>query len=242
MGFYNELSNYYDYIFPVKQAQLNLIKNTTGTPPKKILDVACGSGGYSLALANNEYQLTAVDLDEKMINQVTTKAKHNSLKIDAFEADMLSIDEKIDETFDTIFCIGNSVAHLDTEEQMSSFFKSSYNLLSKGGSFIVQIINYDRILEKGINALPTITNNEIDLTFERKYEYERELNKILFITRLLVDGKEYNNSIPLLPIRSTRFISLIKEAGFDLIEEFGDFNESPYNQQNSYHLVIRATK
>jgi len=62
MGFYEEISKYYDYIFPVGKEQINFITKVAGEGPKSVLDIACGTGGYALELAKQGYAVTAVDL------------------------------------------------------------------------------------------------------------------------------------------------------------------------------------
>ena len=44
---------------------------------------------------------------------------------------------------------------------------------------IIQIINFDRIFSNDIKALPTIFNNEPELSFERYYKYDKEAEKII---------------------------------------------------------------
>jgi glycine/sarcosine N-methyltransferase len=81
MGFYEQISKYYDYIFPTGKDQVNFIKETAGQPPKKILDVACGSGGYSMELAKSGYAVTGIDLDAEMVNKAKEKAVNQGLNI-----------------------------------------------------------------------------------------------------------------------------------------------------------------
>src|SRR5690554_4626064 len=95
--FYTEIAKYYDYIFPTGNAQLNLLKEVAGEPPKTILDVACGSGGYSMALRDLGYNVTAIDLDESMVN----KLKDKDDDINARVMNMLDIDN-LEEEFDLI--------------------------------------------------------------------------------------------------------------------------------------------
>ena len=85
MGFYEQISKYYDYIFPTGDAQLQFIKETAGAPDKKVLDVACGSGGYSIELAKARFKVTATDLDEAMISMAREKAHKEGLDINILQ-------------------------------------------------------------------------------------------------------------------------------------------------------------
>lgn len=245
MGFYQQISKYYDYIFPSGKEQLKFIKESTGLPEKKILDVACGSGTYSIELAKLGFELTATDLDDEMVRLTKEKAKAEGLKIDVLKCDMRELEDKIQTKFDGVFCIGNSIVHLGSIEDIFDTLKQMYNLLEKDGVLILQIINYDRIIKFHVSELPVVKNNEIGLEFIRKYEYIEENGLINFNTTLTVSNggveEKYENSVELLPVLSSEMNKLLMEAGFAKVQLFGDFNYSPYHE-GSYMLVVKAVK
>ncbi|MBS4534166.1 class I SAM-dependent methyltransferase [Clostridium sp. D2Q-14] len=235
--FYKEISKYYDYIFPVKDVKFNLIKEVSGDYPKDILDVACGSGGYSKKLRDEGYNITAIDLDENMIN----KLKEKDSEIDAQVLNMLEI-EKLNKKFDTIFCIGNSLVHLNNDEEIGEFLKSCNNSLKTEGRMLIQIVNYDRVLAKNIKYLPTIKNKEVNLVFERYYDYLKDKHKIDFSTILKVEDRKFENNVYLHPIKSKGMRSLIEKAGFSSIKFYGNFDKGEYEPMKSFPLVIVAEK
>jgi glycine/sarcosine N-methyltransferase len=243
MGFYQQISKYYDYIFPTGAQQLNFIKQSAGSPPKKILDVACGSGGYSAELAKSGYAVTGIDLDAEMVNKAKEKAANQGLNVTILKCDMLSIQEASKEKFDLVFCIGNSLVHLSSQDEIRNALKQMHGSLEEGGSLILQIINYDRVVNYKLNSLPTIENDEIGLEFVRKYLYDKQKDIIKFNTVLTVENRNekevYENSIELLPLRSADMEKLLKEAGFSKIEFYGDFSRTPFDE-NSFMLVVRA--
>ncbi|MEW9124712.1 MAG: methyltransferase domain-containing protein [Thermotaleaceae bacterium] len=241
MSFYEEISKYYDYIFPVGEAQIKLISEIAKEPPKDLLDIACGTGGYSIELAKQGYKITAVDLDGKMIEELNSKVRQHHLNINALQGDMLDLKKSIDSTFDLAFCIGNSLVHLQNEIQIGIFLKEARTLLRDSGSLVIQIINYDRVLASDIRSLPTIENREIGLKFQRIYRYDTDNNKIFFKTILEVDEKKLENEIALYPILSKNLIKLLHGAGFDHIQPYGDFKQSPFDKNNSYALVVVAS-
>ncbi|MCX8128643.1 MAG: class I SAM-dependent methyltransferase [Clostridia bacterium] len=255
MSFYEQISKYYDCIFPVGEPQLKFIKDSAGMPPKRILDVACGSGGYSVALAKQGYNVTAVDLDEKMVEVAANKAVIEGVRIDVFRKDMKELDElqtmaqnqmsQQDLNFDCIYCIGNSLVHLGSLAEISDTLKQTYSLMGKSGVLILQIINYDRIINKGVNELPVIKNDEVGLKFVRKYEFDKNRGTVSFNTILEIHNKNgeerFENSIELLPVLCCDLSNVVKEAGFSDVELYGDFSGTSYDV-NSYMLVIRAVK
>lgn len=240
MGFYEEISKYYDCIFPTGEEQVKFLFEVLGKPPKEVLDIACGTGGYSLALSRAGYNCTAVDLDGQMISLLEQKVRAEGRDIKFRTADMIDLDKQLAEKFNMAFCIGNSVVHLQNLQQIKDFIRSAKNLLENDGSLVLQIINFDRILLRDIKSLPAIEDRSRGLTFERNYDYDRGNNIIKFRTKLEVDGNSFNNEIPLYPLLSDEVVEALQAAGFKKLKLFGDFNGSEFDKYNSFMLVIWA--
>ncbi len=240
MEFYQQISKYYDYIFPTGEEQVRFLKEVAGNPPKRVLDIACGTGGYSLELAAQGYNVTAVDLDAGMLKQLGDKMDISKGTLEYFQSDMVKVNEKLQPKFNMAFCIGNSMAHLENIQQIKEFLVNTRTMLENDGSLILQIINYDRIILREIKSLPTIENKDIGLSFERNYEYRKESKKIAFKTRLTVEGKSLDNEVLLYPVRQDELTEALGDVGFKKLKLFGDFNGSGFDKYNSYMLVVWA--
>jgi ubiquinone/menaquinone biosynthesis C-methylase UbiE len=240
MGFYEELSKYYDVIFPAGEEQVSFLKEIAGKPPKAVLDIACGSGGYSVELAKLGYQVTASDLDKEMLNRLDCKASAGELPIKLLHANMLDLESKLTDKYNLAFCIGNSIVHLENLQQIQKFLAGARNLLQPDGGLVIQIINFDRILLRDIKSLPLIEDKKSGLTFERNYDYDRQKNIIYFKTRLNAGVNSYDNEIPLYPLLQDELISALSQAGFKKVKLFGDFNGNEFDKYNSFMLVLWA--
>ncbi|MFZ7134085.1 MAG: class I SAM-dependent methyltransferase [Eubacteriales bacterium] len=240
MGFYNEIAKYYDDIFSTGEAQVAFLKEVIGSPPKEVLDIACGTGGYSIPLAQQGHHLSSVDLDHEMIQTLKSKVERLQIQLEAIQGNMLNLDNK-GKKYDAAFCIGNSIVHLQSIEEIAQFIKNVKNVLKKNGKFILQIINYDRILKYHVKSLPTIENKNIPLSFERLYDYQQENNKVNFKTILRVEGKEIQNEIPLYPLLSGELLDILDSLGFYPISLYGDFNKTKYDKDDSFLTVLVAS-
>lgn len=241
MAFYADISNYYDKIFPISKTTVDFLSDSIGSPPKNVLDVACGTGEYALELEKKGFNLKAIDLDSKMITKLKEKAKNTESKVRFLQGNMMTLYMDMpDESFDAIYCIGNSLVHLDNSNEIQSFFLDVRKLLGKEGVFVFQIINYDRIISKEVSSLPTILNEEIPLKFERFYNLDESSRKIIFKTILHVDNNEIINEVYLYPLMHDDAVAMLRKAGFNEIRVFGDFKRSSFDKENSYALIIEA--
>jgi len=242
MDFYTSISAYYDRLFPT-DAKALLFLDSRVEPGSRILDIACGTGGYSLALAQKGHRVTGVDLDRAMIRSAGSKVRDSNLAPDFRVMDMLSMTEALDPGFDLIFCIGNSLVHLETDEQVGQLLADCRTLLRPEGALVLQIINYDRILAQGLTGLPTL--REDDLEFLRFYEVDPAGGVVIFRTELRVGGdrdqRVIRNQVPLRIVGKERLRRLVRTAGFQNLELFGDFDGRPFDPE-SLPLILSARR
>lgn len=239
MGFYEELSKYYDVIFPLGEEKLKFMKDRINGKGN-ILDLAAGTGNYSIELSKLGHNVVAVDLDEEMINKIEDKNKKEKTNVKPYKLDMKNIDNLRNYEFDAIICIGNSLVHLDNRKEIKDVLKKMYNILDYEGVVILQIVNYDRILEYNVKQLPLIDRPEAKVKFIRNYELEN--GKILFKTKLVINEDEiYNNCISLYPLKSQEFVDILKQVGFKNIKLYGGFDQREFSL-DSFPLVVEACK
>lgn len=82
---YTHLAQYYDRLMDVDYHQwavyLCRLWEHFSVKPKQILELACGTGGLTLPLANMGYQITAVDISREMIAVAEAKAAKETLPL-----------------------------------------------------------------------------------------------------------------------------------------------------------------
>ena len=230
--FYEVLSRYYDIVFPRNPSAEEFVRHRLPMGAA-VADAACGTGTMALALAAAGMRCTAVDLEPEMIRQA--RQKDTQGMVDFRVDNMLNIRNW--GSFDAILCLGNSLSHLDTRDELRQFFADSRGTLRNRGRCIYQIVNYDRILAvpEGID-LPTLGNN--DVVFQRRY-VPTETGGIRFQSRLEADGQSWDHEIALQPIESAVFRRMLEGVGFS-VELFGDYSGRPYNKNSSFSLIAVA--
>jgi SAM-dependent methyltransferase len=241
MSFYEEIADYYDLIFPFNKAHVGFVKNCIEEPyrTKTVLDVGCGTGDLVIALADIGFHAVGIDYDANMLHKAGEKMYKETTA--AFNRlDMREIAGYFTApVFDGVFCFGNTLVHLTGLSEIEIFCKDVKTALKDKGKFLLQILNYDHILDQDIKSLPLIENNVI--IFERFYEYDNKKNLIEFRTVLTVreTGKIIENTIPLYPLRKQELDEALKKAGFTDVSYYGDFDKREL-KEDSLPLVAEA--
>ena len=234
MGFYHELSAYYDEVFAVNTAEMSFIK-TQLAGRERLLDVGCGTWNKTVLLAAPGRSITAIDSDEAMVREGMEKHTADG-SIHYRQLGMEDVGWAVRaEEFDSALCLGNTVVHLPDTDTVKEFFTSVGQVLSDAGLFIVQIVNYDRIIRENIKELPRLETENV--AFERFYQWRQD--EMHFLTRLTVkaSGRVFENDIVLLPLKSGEMISFLCNAGFSKVELFGNYAGDAYDPDTSFHFI-----
>lgn len=231
-SFYSQIAKYYDALFPLTDLKKALLTNWSNDLVT-LLDVGSGSGLQAQFLSSLGKQVLAIDINQEMI----TKAKEKN--IDVLTMDMLDI-HKLNRTFDGIYCLGNTLVHLDGTIYIEGFLKGCFEKLNPNGTLLIQIINYDKVINQQLTSLPTIVVNKPKIEFRRNYIFKKE--RIDFHSILYHQKKRYENHQLLYPLKHTTLLRLLKKTGFDIINTFGSFRLDVFNKDESESLIIIARK
>jgi len=243
MTFYEEIAPYYEQIFPLQKSQVEFVKSVFSNQDEvRLLEVGCGIGLLSFALADPLVKVLAFDLDEGMLKEALHAMKKLSISgnnLEFLQLNMLSIGETFNKThFDGVLCFGNTIVHLPSKEKVLSFFIQAKEVLKPNGMLLFQLLNYDRLLDQKITTLPLIESDHF--SFERYYSYPAQKATIDFNTILTIkkSKEKIEHTIPLLPLRKKDIDSLLAQAGFSY-SFFGSYAKEVFTTE-SESLVIQA--
>jgi glycine/sarcosine N-methyltransferase len=241
--FFDELSVQYDSMIPFEKAierKKKLFKNLLSENEKVIADIGCGSGSDSIALAELGCEVTSFDPSAGMLKKANENAKRKSLELKFHQFGAAQIPNEFNNRFDVIISLGNSFANIPAEEFEDSISKC-YSLLKGNGRLFIQILNYEKILEKK-KRIVNITNNNENY-FVRFYDFKE--NEVMFnILSFEKENPQHHQLIStmIFPYSVEDFSKALKRAGFGKIEFYDSFDLSSYNPQESSNLVISAIK
>lgn len=236
-SFYAAISEHYDHIFPVKPAQVRFVLERLGQG-RRVLEMGCATGNLTSALARASKKVAGIDLSAEMVERARRKAEGEGLSIDYRVMDMREMGSGFERSaFDGVVCVGNTLVHLASLEEIAGVLRMARRLLAPEGVLVTQTINYDRILDQELTCLSTVDNDHI--TFERRYQRDRTDGRIGFQTALTIksQGKVLTHEVPLVPLRRRELNAAIRQAGFQTIDYWGSFAGEPFNAASSVPLI-----
>jgi SAM-dependent methyltransferase len=121
-----------------------------GAPSRRILDLGCGSGEHSRFLTTLGFEATGVDASCAQLE--AARAAHPEGRY--VQADLSTLADTIEGGQGGAICLGNTLPHLCEEDQVRAFFAGLAGVLLPGAALLLQLLNYDRILDRGERTFP----------------------------------------------------------------------------------------
>lgn len=224
--FYSKFSNDYEQIFPFNEKVYTFIKEYLPSANTNILDIGCATGHYCGRFASDGYKITGIDLDQDMI-QTAGKSYPNA------EFQVLNLTEiaSLATKFGMVFSTGNVMAHVSLDN-FKSFLSALQRNMSAGGIWIFQVINWDYILQQKNFTFSEIETKE--KVFLRHYS-DITMDTLSFNTELkdkTSDRIVFKDRVTMYPATSEKYLSIHKDAGFELLGHYSDYSKSKFSSNN----------
>lgn len=227
---YDEITSIYQQIFPINQAFLQFIPAYLQQESSSILDLGCGPGDYVDEFCRQGHRATGIDSSAPMI--AWAKQHHQG----SFYHLSFTEIERLKGNFDCIYCIGNSLSYLPCDAT-KKFLRDVLNLLKSSGSFILQLVNWDKYHLTGSMDFP-IQRLADGRSFHRAYE-THPASTVLFKTEIQQDGQTLQAwTDHLYPRYSDSFPGEIAESGLAVSGVYGDFKKNSFEVASSPALII----
>jgi SAM-dependent methyltransferase len=121
-------------------------------PSPRVLDLGCGTGEHSRFLRSLGLDVTGVDASPAMLASARDAGEEEGLAF--VEGDLADLDRLVEGEFGGAICLGNTLPHLVERDLAARLFSALHRLLVPGSPFVLQVLNYEKILSKGERALP----------------------------------------------------------------------------------------
>ena len=244
MDFYDQISETYDEMTNLK-SRLESIKDFISSIKNRYnltsgIDVACGTGRHVIAMSRMCIQAVGADVSKGMLDRAIVAAKEADVKARWVNCPMQELSQHVKEKFDIVLCLGNSLPHILSQEDLDKTISGFSEVLRPGGILLIQLLNYHRILKENnrIVAITKSSNNE----YVRFYDF---LPKLIQFNLLKIEwqGKQSKHTVastPLFPYTMDVLQEALQKHLFSTINAYSDLDFNSFDEGNSTSLVIEA--
>jgi len=203
----------------------------------RILDLCCGPGRHSLALARQGFAVTGIDRTRRYLEQARRLAQAEDLEIEFVKDDMRRY--RADDRFDAAISLYTSFGFFDDPQDDRRVIENLYASLRKGGGLVIETMG-----------------KEVLARLFRERDWSREENGTLFLEErkilpdwsgveihwiLVRDGKVRDFPLRLRLYSAVELSGLLRECGFHEVTTYGTLAGDPYDHQ-AKRLVAVARK
>lgn len=198
----------------------------------RVLDVACGKGRHSIAMADMNLDVVGVDLSEEAIKEAQTHA-HNHLQF--FIHDM-RLPFWVN-YFGVVVNLFTSFGYFNTQREHQNALRTMCQALEPGGQLVIDYLNYFPIVQQ-LPAEHFIEEDGIQFHV-KKWSNTRHIIKNIEVK----DGAEtYSFSEQVAIFSLQDFESMLSAYGVSIKAVFGNYQLQPYHADTSDRLIIIAEK
>ena len=250
MKMYDEFSAHYDHFVDWSArlaAEMPFIeRQLEAAGAWRVLDAACGTGMHAIELARRGYEAVGADLCAGMIERARANAAAAGIAARFVIAGFGELSEKVGGEFDALLCLGNSLPHVLTPDELRTTLTDFVACLRPGGLLLIQNRNFDAVLVRRERWMEPQAHREgeAEWLFLRFYDFEPDDTLTFNLVTLRRQGaghwEQRVTTTRLWPLRQEELTTALAEAGFVDIVCYGDMAGAPFDPGNSGNLIVIA--
>lgn len=138
------------------------------------IDLGAGCGFQSIPLAKAGYSVTAIDINAKLLNELSNNCEDLPIKI--VQDDLSNIDRIAPKGAELVACMTDTILHIDSKPTVISVFDKVFQVLDNKGKFVLTFRDLTHEL-KGTDRFLPVKSDE-NTIFTCFLEYESDAVKV----------------------------------------------------------------
>ena len=211
-----------------------LINYLNPNPGSSMLDVACGKGRHSIQLANNDFDVTGIDLSEDSINEALLS---QSDTLHFYKHDM-RLPFWINH-FDYVLNFFTSFGYFNTQLEHDNAIQTIAQAIKKNGILVMDYLN----VKHSEDCLVPQSEKEIDgikFIITKWHDKTHFYKKITIEDMILKEPIIYTEKVAKFSLND--YTEMFTRKGLQIQEVFGDYNFGNYDLKKSPRMVMVAKK
>jgi SAM-dependent methyltransferase len=197
-----------------------------------VADIPCGKGRHALYLYEKGFDVTGLDLSPESIKQASGFANE---RLHFYEHDMRKPYTK--KKFEAIFNLFTSIGYFEDDADNLNVLKSFNSSLKKNGILVIDFFNTTKVCNE-LKLSDEIKRDTVTFKISKYIEN----NRIIKYIDVYDDGKVHHFREMVQLLNRVDFEQLLAEAGFVILNLFGNYALDSFDEQKSERLIIKAQK
>ena len=151
-----------------QRALLERLGVTAPTPGALAVDLGCGSGFQSVALARLGYRVLAIDFSRRLLDELTDRTR--GLPVEAIAGDIRDVARLASSSIEVAVCMGDTLAHLEREADLDRVFQGVATRLVPGGRLVLAFRDLSSELRDLDRAIAVGAWDDLVMTCFLEYE------------------------------------------------------------------------
>jgi SAM-dependent methyltransferase len=210
-----------------------------------VLDLACGTGGHSIHLAQRGYKVTGVDQSYSMLEYAREKATDMELDIGFHESPLHSFSSlHLPQDFDLIICLYDSLNYVLEEELITKTFEEAYKHNRPGGLFIFDVTTEYNLIKNFSGFTFSENFDDASYIWENHYSMEEKVctSKVTIFQHINGHYQKYVEDHIQKVYTRAWLTQELRDAGYNVLGEFRNMSEMPANPKcERIHFVCQRT-
>jgi len=171
--YHTHLGNFYSWMagdFEAKQKEHQQFLEEQNIAPqstKLAIDLGAGHGIQSVSLAKLGFKVKAIDFNPQLLTELTQNSK--GLDIEVIENDIRTFSQHLSQHPELIICWGDTLTHLDTENEIEQLLSDCCTSLTQNGKLIISLRDYSNELIGDNRFIPVKSDDNRILTCFLEY-------------------------------------------------------------------------
>lgn len=234
--FYDELT--YDVDYKKRTAYLMKLFKKYGKAPKLLLDVACGTGGFSNEFAKMGVEVIGTDISEEMLGIARENSAMQGLDVlylcqAAEELDLFG-------TVDGAVCCLDSLNHITDYKKLCKAFEKVSLFLEPDCLFIFDVnTEYKHREVLGDNVF-VMDRERVYCVWANAYNQKKKTVDIM-LDFFVKEGEVYSRYSEEFSERAytgDELAAALEKAGLQVVEIFDDMTEKPLNDKSQRAIYV----
>lgn len=203
-------------------------------PGSSALDLACGAGRHSRALASLGLKVSGCDLSP---NNIEEAKRHSDPSLTFFVHDMR---EKLDANYQYVFNLFTSFGYFEDICENAKILKSVHDALIDPGILVIDFMNAHKVVQIIQNQRFRQDIKKCDIVFHVKKEVVN--GRIIKTIAFEHDGKSYFFQEKVQALELSDFEKLLADAHFEIVQLAGNYQLEAFDLEQSDRLILICKK